>query len=151
MNWLIAKVMELHRKGDAGSVANPTLTEICEIVSESLQSVTPALQKRAFEHTLLSLPPDGSLDDERGSKNTMELLRKHNECLVPTAENEFDLFPKEASSSAVKEGAMTSIWDSLTNCENPPAQLDFNFPFPIRNLPKAPFKISPAVRKNKKR
>ena len=152
MNWLIKKVMELHKQGDCGSVANPSLTEICEIVSESLKSVTPTLQSRAFEHCLLTLPPDGHLDDERGSKNTIELLRKHNECLVPTSENAFELFPEEKrSSSAVKEGAMTAIWDSLVSCENPPRRLDFSWPYPVRNLPKAPFKISPAVRKNKKR
>ena len=86
-DWLIEKVMDLHRQGNAGCVANPSLEEVCRIVAKALRGLTPAAQRRAFEHCLLTLPPDGSLDKERGSKTLIEMLQKYDECLVPTPEN----------------------------------------------------------------
>ena len=144
--------MELHQKGDCGSVANPTLVEICEIMSESLRGLSRSAQSRAFEHCLLTLPTDGSQDDERGAPNTMKLLRKHNVCLVPNAENSVELFPETATSS-ITEGTMTSIWESLINAEPEPFQLDFAWPYPARYASKSLLSLSAAAaaRKKKKR
>ena len=115
MEWLVGKVMKLHQKGNSGAVPNPTLEEICQILSKSLLALTPATQRKAFEHCLLTLPVDGSLDDEKGSKNTMALLRKHGEILVPTPENAFELFPFENGDGdgECREGRMTAICESL--------------------------------------
>ena len=66
-NWLIEKVMALQALGDAGAVANPTLEEMCQLMAKALKGLTVAAQRRSFEHCLLMLPTDGSLDEEKGS------------------------------------------------------------------------------------
>ena len=149
-DWLVNKVMELHRQGNAGSVANPTLEEICQIMAKSLKGLTVSAQRRAFEHCLLTLPTDGSLDQDRGSKNTLDLLNKYQECLVPTIDNSCELFPNTDSRSTGGEGRMSSAWDAIINSEkNPPPIVDFT-PDP-RKLPRPTVVPSKATRKRSKR
>ena len=111
-DWLIEKVMELYRSGNDGAVANPTLTEICQILALALRRLTPASQRRAFQHCLLTLPTDGSQDKEKGGKSLMKLMGDHNESLVPDSNNSAEHFPNLYSED-VKEGRLTSIWESL--------------------------------------
>ena len=82
-------------------------------MSKSLQSLTPTVQRGAFDHCLLTLPVDGSLDDEKGGKNTMALLRKHGENLVPTKDDAYELFPDDASAANEKKGILDGIMASL--------------------------------------
>lgn len=110
--WLIEKVMALQEKGDCGAVANPSLIEMCQMLAKALKQLTPAAQRRSFEHCLLTLPTDGSEDEKKGSKALMALMKEHGECLVPNVGNSDELFPVPAKSS-VKEGHLTSILNSL--------------------------------------
>lgn len=86
-DWMVAKVMALQNMGSAGAVANPTLEEMCQILAKALKTLTPAAQRRSFEHCLLTLPTDGSMDGEKGSKSIMDLTKKYDECLVPNTAN----------------------------------------------------------------
>ena len=116
-DWMVAKVMALQNMGSAGAVANPTLEEMCQILAKALKTLTPAAQRRSFEHCLLTLPTDGSMDGEKGSKSIMDLTKKYDECLVPNTANSIELFPGMQSNlpSLSKEGRMSSIWETLTS------------------------------------
>ena len=83
----------------------------------ALKTLTPAAQRRSFEHCLLTLPTDGSMDGEKGSKSIMDLTKKYDECLVPNTANSIELFPGMQSNlpSLSKEGRMSSIWETLTS------------------------------------
>ena len=118
-DWLIEKVLALHQRGDSGAVANPTLEEICGIMAKSLRGLTPAAQRCAFEHCFLTLPTDGSLDKEKGSKSAVALMEKYGESLVPTSSNAVELFPPFGE-PAGKEGLMASIWETLFSFEKDP-------------------------------
>jgi hypothetical protein len=68
MDWLIEKIIDLHSRGEAGAVANPSLEEMCQILAKSVSHLTPSAQRKYFEHCLLTLPTDGSEDDAKGQR-----------------------------------------------------------------------------------
>ena len=146
-NWLVDKVMQLHQSGNAGTVANPSLEDICQIMAKVLCHLTPAAQRRSFEHCLLTLPTDGSLDKERGSKAIVELLEKYGETLVPTSQNSIELFPLDRhcepslegrSASNDDEVTMSGIWEKLISQTDPEHTEDFQYPMKQRrpNIPR---------------
>ena len=133
---VVDKVMELQRKGDAGAVANPTLEDICQIMSKSLKGLTPSAQRRAFEHCLLTLPTDGSLDQEKGSKNVMALLNKYGQSLVPNEENSIERFPRD-NQPCESGGKMLGTWGSLIAWSTALPSSEFYYNPPLPSLPKA--------------
>jgi hypothetical protein len=132
-DWLINKIMRLHHEGNSGTVPNPTLEEMCELLSRAVAGLTPAAQKRAFEHCLLTLPTDGSLDEEKGSKNLMALMRKYGETLVPSPDSR-ELFPEEDLPDIVCEGMMTGVFTSIFK-ESSFAQEDLQHPLSYSSDP----------------
>ena len=126
--WMVAKVMALQDMGSAAAVANPTLEEMCQILAKALKTLTPAAQRRSFEHCLLTLPTDGSMDEEKGSKSIMDLTKKYDECLVPNTANSIELFPKTQLSqpSLGNEGMMSSIWETIASSSARLPMAEFN-------------------------
>ena len=133
--WLVSKVMELQRKGVAGAVANPTLEELCQILAKALKGLTPLAQRRAFEHCLLTLPTDGSLDEEKGGKNVMALLKKYGESVVPTSLNAAESFPVEAQAQV--GGPVASAWEKIIASSSALRSKEFHYDLPPQPLPKS--------------
>jgi hypothetical protein len=82
-----------HRRGEMTSgIPNPSLETMCMLVAKAGSFCTPAVQAKAFRQTGLTLPTDGSLDNQELSRSLRELLQKFNESLIPTAANAKELF-----------------------------------------------------------
>ena len=83
---MTTEIVQRHRDGEmVTGVPNPSLTTICELVARAAKSITPAVQRRAFEHTGLTLSIDGS-EDHKLSRNLRDLLARHHEDPVPRAD-----------------------------------------------------------------
>ena len=83
LDWMTTEIVQRHRDGDMKSgVPNPSLTKICELVSRAACSITPAVQRRAFENTGLTLKTDGS-EDHKLSNSLRQLLSDHHQDPVP--------------------------------------------------------------------
>ena len=60
---MIGEILNRHRDGTLeGGIPNPSLGDICQLVSKAAASITPNVQRRAFTNTGLTLPVDGSED-----------------------------------------------------------------------------------------
>ena len=80
---MTTEIVQRHRDGDMKSgVPNPSLTKICELVSRAACAITPAVQRRAFENTGLTLKTDGS-EDHKLSNSLRQLLSDHHQDPVP--------------------------------------------------------------------
>ena len=73
-------------------IPNPSLVEMCHMISSALASISPSIIKTSYEMTMLSLPTDGSEDAEHGSKNLKNAIAAANESLVPDDQNESEFF-----------------------------------------------------------
>ena len=83
---MTAEIVDRHRNGQMQSgVPNPSLTKICELVSRAANAITPAVQRRAFENTGLTLKIDGS-EDHKLSSSLRLLLFQHHQDPVPRAD-----------------------------------------------------------------
>ena len=86
LDWMTAEIVDRHRKGEMQSgVPNPSLSKICELVSRAASAITPAVQRRAFENTGLTLKVDGS-EDHKLSGSLRLLLSQHHQDPVPRAD-----------------------------------------------------------------
>lgn len=84
---MIGQILQRHRMGNlSDGIPNPTLEQMCELVSRAAAFITPAVQRKAFKQTGLTLATDGSQDDAELSPELKALLRKYNLDLVPTDE-----------------------------------------------------------------
>ena len=83
---MINQILKRHREGNlSDGIPNPSLEQICELVSRAAAFITPAVQQKAFKHTGLTLATDGSQDDQL-SPELKALLSKFNLDLVPSEE-----------------------------------------------------------------
>ena len=48
--------------------------ELADVVGEAVKSVKSEAIKKSFKHPLFSLPPDGSRDEQEGSKRLTNLI-----------------------------------------------------------------------------
>ena len=78
-DWMIDEIVSRHKDGilDNG-VPNPSLDVVCGLVSKASKAITPAVQRRSFRDTGLTLAVDGSEDDEL-CPVVKDLFRKHNQ------------------------------------------------------------------------
>ena len=92
---MTAEIVDRHRKGEMQSgVPNPPLTKICELVSRAASAITPAVQRRAFENTGLTLKVDGS-EDHKLSGSLRLLLSQNHQDPVPRADFSERFFSRE--------------------------------------------------------
>ena len=77
------EIVERHRRGEMkNGVPNPSLEAICRLVAKAAASITPNVQRRAFQHTGLTLATDGS-EDSQLSRSLTELLQTHHQDPIP--------------------------------------------------------------------
>jgi hypothetical protein len=77
------EIITRHRNGDTkNGVPNPSLETMCMLVAKAAAAITPNVQRRAFQHTGLTLAIDGS-EDNQLSPNLTALLQQHHEDPVP--------------------------------------------------------------------
>ena len=110
-------------------MANSTLEDICQIMAKSLK-------RRAFDYCLLTLPTDGSLDEEKGSKNVMALLKKYGQSLVPNEVNSIELFPRD-NQPRETGGKIFGSWGTLIAWSTALPSSKFYYNPPLPSLPKA--------------
>ena len=62
---MIEEIISRHRDGILeDGVPNPTLEVVCGLVAKAAKAITPAVQRRAFRNTGVTLAVDGSEDDD---------------------------------------------------------------------------------------
>ena len=83
-------------------IPNPSLVEMCHIISSALASITPSVKKTSYQMTMLSLPTDGSQDTLHGSRNLKVAIQAADESLLPDGRNDDEFFQR---TSAVVDGA----------------------------------------------
>ena len=83
-------------------IPNPSLEEMCHIISSALASITPSVIKTSYQMTMLSLPTDGSQDTVHGSRNLKLAIQAADESLLPDGRNDDEFFQ---GTSAVVDGA----------------------------------------------
>ena len=83
-------------------IPNPSLEEMCHIISSALASITPSVIKTSYQMTMLSLPTDGSQDTLHGSRNLKLAIQAADESLLPDGRNDDEFFQ---GTSGVVDGA----------------------------------------------
>ena len=84
---MIRQILQRHRAGNlSDGIPNPSLEQICELVSRAAAFITPAVQRKAFKATGLTLATDGSEDEAELCPEVKALLLKYNMNLVPSEE-----------------------------------------------------------------
>ena len=84
---MIKQILKRHRAGNlSDGIPNPSLEEMCQLVFLAAGFVTPAVQRKAFKHTGLTLATDGSEDDKELSSELKALLKKYDLDLIPSDE-----------------------------------------------------------------
>ena len=107
---MITNIIARHRDGNLeDSVPNPSLTEVCQLVGKAACAVTPAVQRKAFRATGVTLAIDGS-EDSQLTKPLRDLLEKHNQTPVVSAAN---LHRFMAPAAPDKKTSMTKIFEIL--------------------------------------
>ena len=62
---MIGEILHRHQNGTLeGGIPNPSLEVMCQLVYKAAACITPKVQRRAFRNTGLTLPVDGSEDNE---------------------------------------------------------------------------------------
>lgn len=76
---MIEEIISRHRDGILeDGVPNPTLEVVCGLVAKAAKAITPAVQRRAFRNTGVTLAVDGSEDDDM-CPSLKDLFRKHDQ------------------------------------------------------------------------
>ena len=109
---MTAEIVDRHRKGEMQTgVPNPSLTTICELVSRAACAITPAVQRRAFENTGLTLKVDGS-EDHKLSSSLRLLLSQHHQDPIPR-EDFFERFFSRHEIRCERQPFMSKIFKVL--------------------------------------
>ena len=107
---MIEKIVRRHQEGNLEEgIPNPSLEEMCLLVSKAALAVTPKVQRRAFRNTGVTLAVDGSEDDQL-SPFLKKLLNKHEQSLVVT-ENDLKRFMCPAPQ--IRKSPMARIFEVL--------------------------------------
>ena len=107
---MIEKIVRRHQEGNLEEgIPNPSLEEMCQLVSKAALAVTPKVQQRAFRNTGVTLAIDGSEDDQL-TPFLKKLLQKHNQSLVVTKD---DLKRFMSPAPTIQKSPMARIFEVL--------------------------------------
>lgn len=107
---MIGEILNRHRDGTLeGGIPNPSLGDICQLVSKAAASITPNVQRRAFTNTGLTLPVDGS-EDGALSPELKKLFAEHGQDLLLRPD---DLARFSSTEPASSKPAVSKIFEVL--------------------------------------